>query len=485
MAYTRAEDIQIDLWDKLGSKGWTWENLMPYYLKSEKFQVPNRERLEDGKLSFKPEDHGKDGPLLTGWVYGTTNSTLGEKLNATFESMGVPWNADVNGGHMVGYTTFPSMINQELNIREDAARAYYFPVRDQKNLHMMLKTQARRIVWKKSENGTLPTADGVEVTDAEGKTQTLKARKEVILSAGALISPQLLELSGVGNPAILSAAGVEPVVDLPTVGENLQDQMNNGLQFEITHNFTETGKNGFVAYPTADQVFGNKTAEVAARVKAALPGYAQQVVAATGNVTRVADLEAFFAMQYELIFGAQQVPIAEVLLYQQDGVWDTEYWGLLPFSRGNVHIGPETAAAGAGVGAGAVLNPNYHLLDWDLTQQAGTADFIRRLYTTAPFADVVGAETVPGLAAVPSGADDAAWGPYLKKTYRSNFHPVGTAAMMPRAAGGVVDAELKVYGTANVRVVDASVLPFQVCGHLVSTLFAVAERASDLIKASA
>ena len=84
---------------------------------------------------------------------------------------------------------------------------------------------------------------------------------------------------------------------------------------------------------------------------------------------------------------------------------------------------------------------------------------------------------------LPTTADDAAWSNYLKSKYRPNWHPLGTAAMLPQSNGGVVSNTLKVYGTSNVRVIDASVLPFQVCGHLTSTLYAIAERAADLIKA--
>lgn len=492
LAYTRAESNQIDLWEKLGNEGWNWKNLLPYYVKSERLEVPDAARLEAGKMQFDMAVHGNEGPLKTGWLFGTTNSTLGATLNTTFAAMGVPWNADANDGTMAGYTIYPSTVDQDLNIREDAARAYYLPIRESaKNLQVMLNTEARRLTWKTAASNTTAgatmTAAGVEVKTQDGKTMVVKARKEVILSAGALVSPLLLEKSGVGNKEILAAAGIKSVVDLPTVGENLQDQTNNGLKFGIANNFTETDKNAYVAYPTAEQVFGkDKVQAVAAKVKAALPAYAAQVASANGNVTKAADLEKLFNMQYDLIFDeAQPNPIAEVLLYQQGGVWDSEYWGLLPFSRGSLHV---TAANTSTTSAtGARINPNYFMLDWDVTQQVGAARFIRRMYGTAPFRDVVGPEAAPSLRTVPADddADEQAMGDWLKQNYRSNFHPVGTAAMMPRALGGVVDARLKVYGTANVRVVDASVLPFQVCGHLVSTLYAVSERASDLIKASA
>ncbi|KAH7313719.1 GMC oxidoreductase [Stachybotrys elegans] len=479
MAYTRAQTSQIDLWETLGNEGWNWENLFPYYLKSEGFQVPAESRAVAGHLTYSPEFHGLEGPLLTGWMYPMTNGTLTSTINDTMKAMGVPWNQDVNGGNMSGYSIFPATINQDLNVREDAARAYYYPFQaKQPNLHVLLNTQVTRVTWDKF--ASIPTAQGVEITSSNGTTSVIKANKEVILSAGALVSPLLLELSGIGNPDILSKHGIETVVDLPTVGENLQDQMNNGLQFNIANNFDGTEKNTMVVYPTAGEVFGERTSSVSARLKASLPLYAEKVASINGNITSASDLLEFFQLQYDLIFDREgkstQTPIAEVLLYESNGVWDSEYWGLLPFSRGNVHINS------ANTTANALINPNYFMLDWDMTEQAGGADFIRRMYTTAPFSDLVGSEILPGFKSVPQNASVEQWSGYLKSSYRSNFHPVGTAAMMPREKGGVVDADMKVYGTANLRVMDASVLPFQVCGHLVSTLYAVAERLADIIK---
>ncbi|GFF52896.1 glucose oxidase [Aspergillus udagawae] len=123
------------------------------------------------------------------------------------------------------------------------------------------------------------------------------------------------------------------------------------------------------------------------------------------------------------------------------------------------------------------------MLGWDLQQQIGSGKFIRKLFNTAPMSEHTTGESTPGYTTLPTGATDAQWASWINSASRANFHLVGTAAMMPRDMGGVVDTNLMVYATANVRVVDASVLPSQVCGHLMSTLYAVAERAADIIKA--
>lgn len=479
MAYTRAEANQIDAWQTLGNEGWNWSTLYPYYLKSETFQIPDAELVASSHITYNSEYHGANGPLLTGFASDSTNSSFPVSMNSTYKALGVSWNPDGAGGSMVGFSPYAKTISLEQNIRWDAARAYYFPYQNRTNLRVLLNTTANKLTWA-TTNGTAVTADGVEITSG-GTTSVVKAKKEVILSAGALVSPLLLELSGVGNPSVLSKHGIETVVDLATVGENLQDQINNELIYTPPSNFTSTYDNGgsqFVAYPSASQVFGANASTAAADLKAQLATYADVVASASGNVTKAADLREFFQLQYDLIFGSNEVPYSEILIYISSGTWGAQYWGLLPFSRGSVHIGQNSTA-------GAVINPNYFMLDYDTELQVQTAKFIREVFATAPFAAVAGIETTPGFDVVAEDADAGTWKNWAVSGYRSNFHPVATAAMMPREKGGVVDSELRVYGTSNVRVVDASVLPFQVCGHLVSTLYAVAEKASDLIKAAA
>ena len=231
-----------------------------------------------------------------------------------------------------------------------------------------------------------------------------------------------------------------------------------------------------MGYINATDVFGTSTSSVAATVLSALPQYASTVAAASNNVSTAANLQAIFKIQHGLIFNSM-VPIAEVLVYPSGTSFGSQYWALLPFARGNVHINSSSPTTAP------IINPNYYMLDWDAQGQTGVAKFIRKLFSTAPLNKLVSKETSPGLTTVPASASDATWTKWLKLTFRANYHFVSTAAMMPKASGGVVNPRLVVYGTTNVRVVDASVLPYQLCGHLMSTLYAVAERASDLIKA--
>lgn len=274
---------------------------------------------------------------------------------------------------------------------------------------------------------------------------------------------------------ILSKASIQTTVSLPGVGENLIDQTNNGLTFSKATNQSYTGSAGYASYPNATDIFVASVSSMASSILAALPSYASSITAQNNNATSAEDMLSLLKLQYSLIFESQ-VPVAEIIHYPSGNSFGSQFWSLLPFTRGNIHITSSDPTIRA------LINPNYFMLEYDLKSQIETARWMRKLFATAPLARIAGAETWPGKTAVPSDASDAVWAAWLKRNYHANFHFLSTAAMMPRKMGGVVSERLKVYGTANLRVVDASVFPFQVCGHLMSTLYAVAERASDLIK---
>ena len=263
-------------------------------------------------------------------------------------------------------------------------------------------------------------------------------------------------------------------VPLPGVGEHLQDQILNLVLANVS-NGSYTGEPGYVAYVSASDVFGNQTSSVASSVLSSLPRYAATGSAASNHALHAPDIEFSFQLQYDLIFKSN-IPIAELLITPFATSILGVYWGLLPFARGNIHI------SSANSSAAAIINPNYWMLEWDKQVQVGVARYIRKMYNTEPLQAVVSTEVAPGLSFLPENATDDQWAQYLKKNWAPNNHPVSTAAMLPRSVGGVVDKELMVYGTRNLRVVDASVLPTQVCGHLTSTLYALAERAADIIK---
>lgn len=258
------------------------------------------------------------------------------------------------------------------------------------------------------------------------------------------------------------------------VGENLNDQTTVDTSYTANQNFTGAG--GFIGYFNVDDVYGDKAADFCHKTKEGLQDYAERTVIASGGVLSKDALMKLFNIQHKLIFEEKAV-ISEVIVNAPSkGSAGVEYWGLMPFSRGSIHIQSVDCSTPA------AINPNYFMLDYDVQQQILTARAARKVAMSSPLSHLLPSETLPGLKLVPENATDDQWAHWLKSAYRSNFHYISTAAMMAKELGGVVDSKHLVYGTANVRVVDASVLPLQVSGHLVSTLYALAERAAEIIR---
>lgn len=199
MAYLRAETAQIDAWEQLGNKGWNWDSLMPYFKKSEYLETPTAEQVAAGAV-VDAQYHGHDGPLAVGWPNSIMNGSIVSDINNTFQSLGLPYNADANGGKMRGFTIYPKTLDREQNVREDAASAYYWPVAKRPNLDIYLNAFVERMIWESASHTDKPFASGVIFSTASGEKKTILANKEIILSAGSLRSPLILEQSGVGNP---------------------------------------------------------------------------------------------------------------------------------------------------------------------------------------------------------------------------------------------------------------------------------------------
>lgn len=404
MSYTRAQSVQIDAWEAVGNKGWNWESLLPYYKKSEGFQVPTPDQVSNG-ADYYISYHGEHGPLKVGWPTEITSNNVLPVLDETFMQLGVDYNRDVNSGNMVGLTTHPDTIDREANVREDAARAYFFPYENRSNLHIITNTYANKIIWANNFHSEA-VAIGVEVTGMGG-VDTIYASKEVILSGGALKSPILLELSGIGNPDILHKHNISVKVNIPTVGENLQDQTNNGLSYEGVDFWL--GLPTFSALPSAAQLYGNKSSTVASHVNSSLASYAKAVANYSNGAVHESNVLSAFHLQYDLIFKSQ-VPYAEIVFLPIADTFSTEYWPLLPFSRGSVHISsadPSTPAA---------ITPNYFMFDHDLTAQIDVARYIRKAFGTAPLSDLVLDEDAPGLTFLPDDASDSDWADWVKSS---------------------------------------------------------------------
>ncbi|KAE8152085.1 putative glucose oxidase [Aspergillus avenaceus] len=469
-AYARAERVQIDAWEQLGNDVWTWNELFPYYLKQETISVPDAARAR-ADASVNPIYHGHQGPVSVGFSNKTKHDDVTPILNSTLAAMGIPPNFDLNSGSMRGFTIHPSTIDP-LNVRSDAARAYYCPYAERPNLHVQLNTFVSRIVWETADGQGNITAKGVEI-ETDSENQVIRATREVIIAAGALRSPAILEHSGVGNPKILEKLGIPVELDLPSVGENLQDQLNTSIVVTTNKNMSGTRT---VAFATVYDIFGDETESAADKVQSQLSECAQATSKKSNGVMKAEDLLEIFEVQFDHIF-RRNVSMAEfVFIFEGSQTLHTGYWGLLPFARGNVHINsPDPRVL-------PTVNPNFGVLEWDVDVQIAMSKFLRKMQGTGPLEDIVAQETLPGLSTVPLDASDDTWRQWVAEQYTPNFHAIGTTSMLPRSMGGVVDNRLKVYGTTNVRVVDASIQPMQLSGHPMSNIYAISERVSDFIK---
>ena len=204
MTYIRGDTAQFDAWEDLGNPGWNWATLFPYYKKSEKYTVPSNTQVAAG-ATFEYQDHGFDGHVHVGYPLALVNGSFAPRVIQTWEGLSLPHNPDLNSGGVRGFSMGPQTLDPELNIRWDAARAYYYPIEERPNLKIV-KGTVKRIIWAEEKCKWSPcddnrlVASGVEFLNGDGETDVLKARKEVVISAGAVRTPLVLEGSGIGNP---------------------------------------------------------------------------------------------------------------------------------------------------------------------------------------------------------------------------------------------------------------------------------------------
>ncbi|KAA1469163.1 alcohol oxidase [Dentipellis sp. KUC8613] len=496
----RAPKAEYDAIEKLGNPGWNWSEFLKYLKKSETFTPMAPDLAAKFDIAYDPANHGTDGPLqhsyppFVGEMHGLFEETL--------KRLGVPHNPDPNGGNNVGSTLATSCVDPKNAVRSYATSAYYEPNANRPNLLVVTHSVAGQIVFAPTAEGS---NDELQATGLEfihdGKTFTAKASKEVILAAGALKSPQILELSGIGVKDVLAQHGIECRVDLP-VGENLQDHAAVITLFEVAEptfvgnllgrpefhrqhtelylihcskekkGFYTSSQTSFAYLPLRAFV----SPEEIARMKEELlndPIIKQQAAQWPGVQKQVELLQQWFddpnIAQLELL----EVPHSFGFATPGERHYGLSAALLHPLSRGRAHlVSPSPLAQPA-------LDPAYLARRLDAVLLTRGLQFVLRMLREEPLA----ARVVKRVAPEPKLEEAEGWEEeYCRGGVLPVFHPVGTAGMMPREDGGVVDPQLRVYGTRNVRVVDASVLPFQLSCHSQATVYAIAEKAADLIK---
>ncbi|EJC99459.1 glucose oxidase [Fomitiporia mediterranea MF3/22] len=492
-AFTRGIKGQYDAFSKVlsgeeASLEWNWDSLFSYMKKSEGFNPPDKQQRADG-ADFIPTYHGFVGPLQVAYAQGMYSGPAQPAfVDAVRNLSGIARCRDGLGGNDNCVSYIANSINpKDHDHRSSSAQAYLTPVENERtNWLTLINNRVTKVLLSGSAPNVRATGVQFKNSNNTGNTFTVHASKEVILSAGAIASPQLLQLSGIGDPSVLNPLGIDVRVNLPTVGRNFQDQTINDVASNTQPSFDTggTGPDHAVAFLNLYEFFsksagsnGSATGDdIARHILTQYPSWAQSQAV---NGLNADALTTIFGIQADLIVN-HNAPVCEFYFQvgSTGGVNDT-LLNLLPFSRGNITI------TDTSVFTNPKVTVNWFNIDYDLDVQTAGGRLGRKVLNHTAFASIVTEEYSPGLDVVPddgNGGTDKEWQSWIHDAFGAVYHEVGSTSMMRRDLGGVVDGKLRVYDTVNLRIVDAGVIPIQVSAHTSETLYGVAEKAADIIK---
>ena len=434
MVYARGQAADYDGWEAAGNKGWGWKDVMPYFLRS-----------EDNSRGAS-EYHGVGGPVACTDI--RDKHELIEAVLRGATEIGIPRNDDFNGATQEGAGYYQLFTRNGL--RSSSATGYLKPVRDRANLDVQTDAHAMSVIFEGTK------AVGVRYRQG-GVVKEARASREVILSAGALQSPQLLQLSGIGPGALLQSHGIPVVKDLPGVGENLQDHLQLRLMYKCTKPITTNDdlaslprriKIGlqWLLYRTGPLGIGINQGGIFAR---ALPE------------SKTPDVQFHVATLSADLAGAKPHP------------WPGFTFSvcqLRPESRGTVHIRSKDPFEAPS------MKPNYLSAELDRRCAVAAVKLARSLASTEAMKPYVAEEYKPGAGA--KSDDDLL--EFARNYGATIFHPSGTCKMGSDPMA-VVDDQLRVHGVTGLRVVDCSIMPTLVSGNTHAPAVMVAEKATDSI----
>ena len=432
MLYVRGRPLDYDLWVEQGAPGWGWKDVLPYFLRSE------------DNARGASEFHGAGGEMTISEQ--RSPRPLDRRLIEASAAIGIPRIDDYNGPEQDGVSMF--QVFQRNGRRWSSADAFLRPALKRPNLEVITNAT---VLGLELEGGR---AAGVRFRAKGGGEATARAEREVILSAGAIGSPQILMLSGIGDPDELRAAGVEPRHELSGVGRNLQDHPYLTMLWEISEGPTLYG---------ADKP--KYLLEWLLRRSGPLTSTAAEVVAfvRTRGGLPAADIQfhmgaLYFEKHGEEEFDGHAMTIAPALVSPQ--------------ARGQVWLRSADPTAKPHIVTHSLSEPD------DVASMVAGMRMAREIAATPPVADVVVRELKPGSDAESPEQIEAA----LRERLELIYHPVGTCRMSDEGWDAVVDSQLRVHGIEGLRVVDASIFPLIPGGNTNAPTIMVAERAADLIR---
>ena len=436
LVYIRGQAEDYDAWALLGNNGWSYREVLPYFIKSETNQR--------GADAF----HGDQGPLHVSDI--GIRHPLVEAFIGAGQELGIPRNPDFNGKTQEGVGYF--QLNTHKGLRASTARTYLKAARGRANLRVETGAHATRVLF----DGT--RAAGVSYRQ-NGAEFSVAARREVLLSAGAIQSPQLLQLSGVGPPAVLRQHGIPMLVDAPGVGQNLQDHLQVRLIYKCSQPVTTNDD--------LRTLWGRM--RIGMQWLFARRGPLAIGIQLGGMFTRALPTAKTPDIQFH--FGTISAEVVAGKPHDFSG-FTVSMCQLRPTSRGSVNIRSADPVMPPAIVA------NYLATQLDREVMVAGTKLTRRLMQTQAMKDYIVEEYKPGKAM--QTEDDIL--DFVRREGVTIFHPVGTCSM-GLGPLDVVDERLRVYGTAGLRVVDASIIPLLISGNTNATAIMIAEKAADMIRA--
>jgi choline dehydrogenase len=442
MVYVRGHRSDFDDWRAAGNPGWGWEDVLPYFKK-----------LEDhpwGASAF----HGVGGPVGISDVSAQVHP-LCETFVATCEGVGIARTADFNAAQLEGAGLWQVTIRN--GIRVSTASAYLRPALKRRNLKLLTHAHVTRVLF------TQHRASGVEFVRG-GSRQVIGARREVIVAAGAVNSPQLLELSGVGDPARLASLGVPVVAQSPAVGSGLQDHL------AATYFYRSK-------VPTLNEELGPLSGKIKAALYYALTrrGPLSMSVNQAGAFVRGRpgllrpNLHIYFN---PVSYTTRSSTRRRLLNPDPYPAFQMSFNSCRPTSRGSVHARSSDPLQPPAIVPQSLSTPQ------DVAEIYEGARIVRQIAAAEPLAGVTAGELLPGEQHV----SDAEILADFRERAGSVFHACGTCVMGSDPRRSVVDARLRVHAVGALRVVDASVFPNVTSGNTNAATIMLAEKASDLIR---
>ncbi|AQS49061.1 alanine-phosphoribitol ligase [Thioclava nitratireducens] len=431
--YTRGNALDYDEWRQMGCTGWGYEDVLPYFRKAE------------DNASIENRYHGKGGPL------GVSDPRAPLPVcEAYFEAaaeLGIPRNYDVNGEKQEGVAYY--QLTQRNVRRSSAAMAYVAPNRHRENLTVKLGAQVRRIVV---ENGR---ATGVELVDGT----RLRAESEVLLCSGAIGSPRLLQLSGIGPADELASLGIDVVFDQPEVGSNLQDHLDLYCISELSgpYSYDRYAKPHWAALAGLQYLFGRKGPVASSLFETGGFWYADPEA-------RSPDLQFHLGLGTGIEHGVVSMP--------QGGITLNSCY-LRPRSRGSVRLQSDDPAVAP------LIDPNYLQDPLDREMSIRGLKLTQEILSQAPMRKYILAERLPG----PDVRTDEDYFDFICTHSKTSHHCAGTCRM-GADAGAVVDPTLRFNGIEGLRVVDNSIMPRVISSNTNAAAIMIGEKAADMIRAA-